>query len=293
MEKFSVLISVYHREKKEYLREALRSVFEQTIEPDEVVLVKDGALTAELDEVVDEFESKYKSLKVLSLPENVGLGMALNEGLKVCQYDLVARMDSDDISLPQRFELQLKAFAENPELSIVGGWISEFEDDPAEIVSERRPPETDEELKIFFRRRTPFNHPSVMFRRGSVVEAGGYRHFHLLEDYWLWGRMIKNGASLHNVQQTLVNMRGGVSMATRRGGWKYAKGEVCLMYRFYKMGVIRFVDMLRNIAVRFPVRIMPSAIRALIYSKLLRKKIEGDSGFRHKKASEKDIPPAL
>lgn len=270
MEKFSVLISVYHREKGEYLREALRSVFEQSVPPSEVVLVKDGILTDELDRVVEEFMKKYDILKVVTLPHNIGLGGALNEGMKKCSYELVARMDSDDICMPNRFEKQLAAFAEHGDITIVGGWISEFESNSQEIISYRKPPQTDRELKIFAKSKCPFNHVTVMFKKSAVQDAGGYQHLYLLEDYWLWIRMINNGALLHNVQRILVNVRGGTAMVARRGGYKYAKSEVRLQTNMLSMGMINILTYCKNVFIRFSVRVIPNTFRIFIYKKFLR-----------------------
>lgn len=203
-------MSVYAREREDYFREALRSVFEQTVPPSEVVLVKDGPLSAELDAVVDDFVMRYKNLRVVALIQNQGLGNALNVGLSVCTYNLVARMDSDDVSLPERFETQLRVFDEYPDVSVVGGWISEFDKDPENIVSYRKLPQTDRELKQICQLKNPLNHVTVMFSKKDVLNAGGYQHFHLFEDYWLWVRVIKNGGKLYNVQKVLVNVRGGL-----------------------------------------------------------------------------------
>lgn len=191
MEKFSVLMSVYAREQSAYLKEALRSVFEQTVPPSEVVLVKDGPLTTELEAVIASFAGRYKSLKIVALTQNMGLGNALNVGLSACTYRLVARMDSDDLSLPGRFEAQLRVFDEYPDVSVVGGWISEFDKDPKDIISYRKLPQTDRELKLICQLKNPLNHMTVMFSKKDVLNAGGYQHFYLFEDYWLWVRMIK------------------------------------------------------------------------------------------------------
>lgn len=186
-----MLMSVYAREQSAYLKEALRSVFEQTVPPSEVVLVKDGPLTTELEAVIASFAGRYKSLKIVALTQNMGLGNALNVGLSACTYRLVARMDSDDLSLPGRFEAQLRVFDEYPDVSVVGGWISEFDKDPKDIISYRKLPQTDRELKLICQLKNPLNHMTVMFSKKDVLNAGGYQHFYLFEDYWLWVRMIK------------------------------------------------------------------------------------------------------
>ena len=271
MEKFSVLMSVYAREKAEYLREAMDSIFNQTLQPSEVVLVKDGPLTDKLDQTIREFVIRCNSLKVVSLPQNVGLGAALNEGLKHCSYELVARMDSDDICVPNRFERQLECFQLHPEYDIVGGWIDEFSDNPNVPESVRYLPETHADIKKFFNSRSPMNHVTVMFRRTTVMNAGGYQPFYLLEDYWLWGRMIKNGARFYNIQSVLVHVRGGHAMAARRGGWKYAKSEIRLQREFLRMRLIGPFTFCKNLTIRTTVRMMPNKLRTFVYRKLLRK----------------------
>ncbi len=270
MEKFSVLMSVYAREQSAYLKEALHSVFEQTVPPSEVVLVKDGPLTTELETVIASFAEHYKYLKIVALAKNMGLGNALNVGLSACTYRLVARMDSDDLSLPERFEAQLRVFDQYPDVSVVGGWISEFDKDPKDIISYRKLPQTDRELKQICQLKNPLNHMTVMFRKIDVLNVGGYQHFYLFEDYWLWARMIKNGVKLYNVQDVLVNVRGGAAMAARRGGWKYAKSEIRFQRKILQMGLISLHIFLRNVCVRFSIRMIPTGLRSLIYEKVLR-----------------------
>ena len=168
MKEFSVLISVYAREQSDYLRSALHSVFEQTVPPTEVVLVEDGPLTTELEAVITDFCEKYNTLKIVRLAKNMGLGNALNIGLSACTYDLVARMDSDDLSLANRFEAQLKVFEENPEVSVVGGWISEFDNDPQSIISYRKLPQTDRELRRMCQLKNPLNHGSIKTKTDNL-----------------------------------------------------------------------------------------------------------------------------
>lgn len=270
MKKFSVLISVYACEQSEHLRAALHSVFKQTVLPAEVVLVEDGPLTPELDAVIFDISTRYDTMKIVKLAKNMGLGNALNVGLSVCTYDLVARMDSDDLSLPGRFEAQLRVFEKYPEVSVVGGWISEFDNDPQNIVSYRRLPQTDRELKQICQLKNPLNHMTVMFRKKDVLDAGGYQHFYLFEDYWLWVRMIKNGVKFYNVQEVLVNVRSGIAMARRRGGLKYAKSEIRFQRKIWQIGLISLPVFLRNVCVRFSIRMMPNTLRSLVYEKVLR-----------------------
>ena len=188
--KFSVLMSSYCKDKPEELSLALRSIWdEQTLKPDEIVIVKDGALTPELDAVIDGF-AQYAPVKTVPLPQNRGLGLALAEGITHCSYDLIARMDSDDISLPDRFEKQVAFMEENPEIAICGGMIREFIDSPDHFTGYRSLPFSDSDIRKFCKWRSPFNHMTVIYHKQAVLDAGNYQHFLSYEDYWLWARLL-------------------------------------------------------------------------------------------------------
>ena len=271
MKEFSVLISVYAREQSDYLRSALHSVFEQTVPPTEVVLVEDGPLTTELEAVITDFCEKYNTLKIVKLAKNMGLGNALNIGLSACTYDLVARMDSDDLSLPNRFEAQLKVFEENPEVSVVGGWISEFDNDPQSIISYRKLPQTDRELRRMCQLKNPLNHMTVMFSKKEVLDAGGYQHFYLFEDYYLWARMLLLGVEARNLPDTLLYMRAGTGMYKRRGGWKYVKSMLHFRLFLWKSGLSSFLDFVVCAGGQMMICLIPNRLRELFYKKFLRK----------------------
>lgn len=268
---FSVLLSLYIKEQPSHLIQCLDSLFSQTLLPTEIILVKDGPLTAELGAIVSDYAVRYPVLKVVALPQNQGLGRALNEGLKHCSYDIVARMDTDDISKPDRFEKQIAVFRKHPELDLVGAWIDEFEEDIHHVISTRKLPERHEDVMSYATRRNPVNHPVVMFRKSAVLAAGGYQHFPLFEDYFLWVRMLKNGAKFYNIQESLLYFRTSPNMFKRRGGWKYAMDEVRFQNVMRKMNMITWGRFLMNVAIRFPVRIMPNKLREVIYKKSLRK----------------------
>lgn len=269
--KFSVLLSLYYKESPVFLRQSLDSVFCQTLLPDEVVLVEDGPLTPELDAVVDEFKQKYPILKIVPLPVNVGLGKALNEGLKHCTNELVARMDTDDVCKPDRFERQIRVFEEHPEYDVVGAWIDEFDDDIANVKSVRKVRETADDIFEFGKSRNPMNHPVVMFKKIAVEAVGGYKHFYLLEDYYLWLRMLLNGSKFYNIQDSLLWMRASKDMFKRRGGLKYAVSEVKLFNYMLSQNYIGFMSWAKNVIIRFSTRVMPNKIREYIYTKILRK----------------------
>jgi len=267
---FSVLLSIYYKERPDFLRQSLDSLFSQTLLPTEVVLVKDGPLTKTLDIIIEEYSKRYLQLKIVSLSVNQGLGKALNEGLKYCSYDLVARMDTDDIAKPNRFEKQLDVFNNHPEIDIVSSWIDEFEGDTNHILSIRKLPEYHKEIYQFAKKRSPINHPAVIFRKSSVLAAGGYKHFPLFEDYYLWVRMLINGAKFYNIQESLLYFRSSSEMFKRRGGINYALIELKFERELLR---IKFIDksiFIKNILIRFISRLIPNKLRTIIYKHLLR-----------------------
>lgn len=199
------------------------------------------------------------------------MGNALNVGLAACTNDLVARMDSDDLSFPKRFEAQLQIFDKDPNVDVVGAWIDEFEKDTSNIVSTRKLPENHKDIFQYAKSRCPVNHPVVMFKKQSVLDAGGYQHFPLFEDYYLWVRMLLNGAKFYNIQESLLYFRCSPDMYKRRGGWKYAIDECRFQNTIQQMQFINPQTCLKNISIRFTTRILPNFLRTILYKKALRK----------------------
>ncbi len=270
-EKFSVLMSVYIKEKPEYARACFDSLLNQTILATEWVIVEDGPLTNELYALLEEYENKYPGLiKRVPLETNHGLGLALREGILHCSYDLVARMDTDDIAREDRFEKQLALFAENPELDICGSHIKEFVTSPEEITAIRKVPLTDAEIKRYQKRRDAFNHPTVMYKKSMVLKAGNYQHALLMEDTLLWVNMIINGAVCMNVDDYLVFMRAGKDMIDRRGGFSYYKKYKAGRKIIRKTGYISWWDYRFTLMVQFVVALVPNRARRFIFKKLLR-----------------------
>jgi glycosyltransferase involved in cell wall biosynthesis len=266
---FSVLMSIYFKEKPEYFDRAMQSIWdEQTVKPNEIILVQDGELTEDLYKVIANWQDKLQDvLKTIPLKENVGLGDALNEGIKHCSMDLIARMDTDDIAISRRFEKQLKIF-ENNSIDISSGWVSEFESDEKQIVSFRKLPENHDEIVEYAKRRSPLNHPAVMYKKSAVEKAGGYQKMMWFEDYYLWARMLLNGSKFHNIQEPLVNMRAGYGQLERRGGLKYAVAEFNFFKTLYSKKFFTLSLFLQNILIRFIARVLPKKILKLIYKKL-------------------------
>lgn len=267
---YSVLMSVYDKEQPEFLRASINSILAQTIPPAQIVVVCDGKLTEELYEVLHTFEEKNPSLfQLVQLAEQSGLGNALNEGMQHCSCEIIARMDSDDISRPDRMEKELSLIREK-HVDIVSGSVMEFETDPKETGKIRKLPKTQEEILRFARRRNPFNHPCVMYKKSAVLAAGGYQPFEGFEDYYLWLRMLKNGATGYNTEQVLLSMR-TKGMYKRRGGLQYA-GRI-LRFRGYmlKHGYCSLGDYLITVCGHVAVSLLPDGIRRLFYDKVLRK----------------------
>ena len=269
---FSVLLSIYHKEKADYFNRAMLSIWdEQVMKPNEIVLVQDGPLTTELEAIINSWKQKLKDvLIVVPLSKNVGLGDALNAGLKVCSNELIARMDTDDIAAADRFEKQLKIFEQNS-VDICSSWISEFDKDESEILSVRKVPEHHTEIIKFAKTRNAINHPAVMYKKSAVEKAGGYKKMMWFEDYYLWARMIMNGAKFYNIQESLVHMRAGYGQLERRGGFKYALEEVAFQKELLSIGFINKKQFIKNNAIRITARILPKSFLKSIY-KIIRTK---------------------
>lgn len=272
MERFSVLLSVYKNEKPEYMRACFESMLKQTIKADEWVVVEDGPLTPELYRLLDEYDESHPGLIVrVPLEKNRGLGLALREGMLHCSYDLIARMDTDDICREDRFEQQLKYMKDNPDIDVCGSHIKEFYDSIMDIRSERRVPLTDAEIKEYQKRRDGVNHVTVMFKKTAVLAAGNYQSCLLMEDTLLWINMILNGAKFGNIDDYLVFVRTGSDMFTRRGGLSYYKKYKSGRKRIYETGYISWWDYKYTLIVQFVVCIIPNGLRRLVFEKLLRR----------------------
>ncbi|MCI8728159.1 MAG: glycosyltransferase [Hungatella sp.] len=269
---YSVLMSVYAKENPEYLKLAIESMLNQTVPTNDFVLVCDGPLTPGLDAVIDTIYNQYPAIfQVVHLERNCGLGNALNTGLKICKNELVARMDSDDISLPYRCELQLREFKEKPELALCSGDIAEFISDMEDIKSIRSVPHSHREIVTFAKRRNPMNHMAVMFKKSAVRRAGGYIEISYVEDYYLWVRMLNKGFKASNIKQILVNARIGNGMHKRRGGFSYIKSIYTLQKKMMEMHFISPGEFIVNCFIRIGGSIIPTYFRKNIYERVLRK----------------------
>lgn len=275
MKEFSVITSVYKNDKPEFIRVALDSMFvEQTVKPEEIVLVQDGPVPYETSKLLLEYKDKYgDKLNIIKLDVNKGLGNALKLGVENAKYDIIARMDSDDICAPDRFEKQQTFLNEHPECDIVGGQITEFIDTPDNIVGKREVPCTNEEIFKYMRSRCALNHPTVMFKKESVLKAGNYQDWFWNEDYYMWVRMMEQGCVFANLPDVLVNMRSGLEQYGRRGGRKYFDSEIGIKKLMLEKGMITRKEYIIHYVERFIIQlILPNNVRGWVFRKFARKR---------------------
>jgi glycosyltransferase involved in cell wall biosynthesis len=268
---FSVLLTTYRGDEPQELDAALESTVNQTYPPEEIVLVEDGPLTDELRSVVDAHVSDHPDLfLVRQLPENKGRGTAAGIGLECCSYDLVGIMAADDINISDRYERQVKYLKDNPDIDVVGGYVEEFIENPDDPVATRKVPTEPSEVRRFALSRNPMTEVTVMFRKSSIMDVGGYRGVDRMEDYDLWVRLVVNGGALANIPEVLVKVRAGPDFSDRRGGVEYAREEIRQQLDFYEWGFISWYRALFNIITRVTLRVVPGSIRSLIYRKFAR-----------------------
>ena len=277
MENYSVLMLVYTGEDPACFQDAVQSMLDQTVVTDDFVIVCDGPLTKELDAVLDDYAARNPGLfQILRLPENVGVGLAANAGLAVCKNELIAKMDSDDLSVPDRCEKQLARFAANPELTILGGVIEEFDNRTGKVFSNRPVPADNEGIRRYARRRNPINNVTAMYKKSAALAAGGYRNRRRAEDYDLYLRMLINGCYAENLPETLVKVRVDSDTHRRRASWAAVKGCAGIWWNAWRAGFSSAVDLVVCIAGQVFLIGCPGCVQQVIYKKFLRKKITED-----------------
>lgn len=269
---FSVCMSVYKNDKPTDFLVAIRSIYRQTVIPNDIVLVVDGPVEDELKEVIALIQSEIEVINVIWLPTNHGHAIARQTGLIAAKNELVAIMDADDISVSNRFEKQLKAFEQQPDVTVVGGLIHEFINERKNVVGKRIVPEHDAEIKEYLKSRCPMNLVTVMMRKSHLVNVGGYIDWYCEEDYYLWIRLAMAGYKFYNIQENLVDVRVGEEMYQRRGGWRYFKSEASLQHYMWKHRVIGAGRYLYNVAIRFAIQVaMPNTLRGWVFRTFARK----------------------
>lgn len=271
MLKFSVCIAVYMGNEASHFREAVLSIYHQSTVPDEIVVVQDGPVSPAVEGVLAELQASISILRIVRLEQNVGHAIARQKGMEAARNEWIAIMDSDDIAVPNRFELQLKAIDQHPEVSVVGGLIREFVENPAVPVGMRLVPQLDAEIKEYMKARCPMNFVTVMMRKSHVQAVGGFIDWYCEEDYYLWVRLALAGYRFYNLQDNLVNVRVGEEMYQRRGGLRYFKSEERLQRYMRKKHLISPFRYLYNVAIRFAVQVaMPNKVRGWVFKMFAR-----------------------
>lgn len=269
---FTVLLSVYKSEKPQYLDQALQSIKDQSVIPNEILIIEDGKLPQTLLTILDKHELNTSiSFVRIKLRTNQGLGNALSIGVKKAKNNLIARMDTDDISVKDRFEAQLAEFQIDDSLVLVGGQIDEFNNNPQNIISHKWVPSKEKEIENFIKYRNPFNHPTVMFKKNIILKVGNYIEIKGFEDYFLWSRIIANKYKTANLDKVLVHMRVGDGMYSRRGGISYFYRYILLRCKLRKLSIVNTMEMVSGDLLMLMNIILPTKIRKFVYKNFLRK----------------------
>lgn len=264
---FSVIMPFYRGDQADHFDKAIQSLQEQTLIPDEVVLIQDGPVSWELENLVRDWQGRWSAINWVQLPKNLGLSGALNAGIEAAQHEWLARMDADDICRSDRFEKQLALIDSDPELAILGSWIEEFDEEMKESLAVRRLPETDPEIRSYARWRCPFNHMTVMYRKSILQDLGPYTNFGAVgDDYELWARFIMANHKTANIQENLVMARAGNSMfKNRRRGFKYLRNEIAEINALYALGLLKPWHYVFHVLVKSIVRLSPSWMVRIFY----------------------------
>ena len=273
--KFSVSMCVYGGDNPDFFDAAVNSIIDQSVPPNELVLAVDGPIPDSIEAVIQKYRNRLKNagigFSVIYLRQNRGHGEARRTSFEHCTYDLIALMDADDLSVHDRFEQQLKLFAQDASLSVAGGNIHEFIGDPSDCVGRRIVPQTDAEIKKYMQKRCPMNQVTVMFRKSDVAEVGGYVDWYCDEDYYLWVRLELAGKKFANVPSKLCDVRVGEDMYRRRGGGKYFRSEARLQGYMLRHGLIGPMRYLINVSERLILQVlMPNRVRGFVFQKLAR-----------------------
>lgn len=269
--KYSVCMSVYKNDDIVDFVTSVNSIYKQTIPPDEIILVIDGPIRINLQDTINELQRQIPILKVISLAQNMGHAIARQTCLNAAKNELCAVMDADDISISDRFEKQLKAFEEHPDVSVVGGLINEFMGNLKNVVGTRTVPEHDVDIKNYLKSRCPMNLVTVMLKKSDVMKVGGYQDWYCEEDYYLWIRLTLEGYKFYNIQENLVYVRVGEEMYQRRGGKRYFQSEAKLQKYMLDHEIISFPKYVYNVLVRWAVQVaMPNKVRGWVFQKLAR-----------------------
>ena len=275
MEKYSVLTTLYKNDNPAFLKQSIDSMLAQTVVTNDYVIVEDGPITKDLEKVLEEYCDNYAFFHIVKLEENGGLGVALRAGLQECKNELVARLDADDLSAPERCELQLKEFEKNPELAIVGSDMYEFDEDPEKIKDLKRMPATSDQIYQYGKRRNPFNHSSVMYKKSVIESVGSYSTMRRSQDIELWSKVIFSGYKCANINKPLIYFRtDGANRVRRKKKWSNVKSDLKIFKSNYQMGYAGIFDYLYVCLYQITFYLMPEKMANYLYMKLFRKSVK-------------------
>lgn len=269
---YSILMSVYGKDKPEYIECSIESMLSQTVRPEQFVIVLDGPVPEEVHKIIGKYTVNRELFTLVELSQNKGLGRALDAGLKECRNELIARMDADDISLPKRCEKELELFVQNEELALCGTNIEEFYDNPDNVHTIRRVPSDYEAIRKFIRRRQPFNHPTVMFKKSEVIRCGGYGELKRKQDYDLFSRMINMGCYALNVDECLLKFRADENNYIRRKSWSYVRSSIRVGMLNYKRKYCSLMDLIYIVCGQIILFLMPLKVMTVVSDRILRVK---------------------
>lgn len=269
MQNYSVLMSIYKSDNPEYLKQSIESMLCQTYKTDDFVIVCDGLLSDDLYQILETYKNK-NYIHIVQLDKNVGLGLALNEGLKICKNELVARMDADDISYPERCECELKEFEKDTNLKMVGTFIEEFSEDPNLVEGYKKTPCTQKEIYMYAKRRNPFNHPTVMYKKSYIVENGGYSNLRKGQDFELFNRLVGNHMCCKNINSYLLKFRRDKNANNRRKSWDSVKTNILIIKASFERGYSSLYDLIYTYVTQVALLLLPEKIVDVIYSKKYR-----------------------
>lgn len=270
LERYSVLMSVYAGEKPEFLKQSIESMLNQTYPTDDFVLVCDGELTDELDEVVKYYEENAECFRTLRFKDNVGTGKCANAGIATCKNEYIVKMDSDDISLPQRCEICMYLCTKHPRIDMLGTYIEEFDSEDGSYVATKKTPCGNRQIHEYAKRRNPFNNQTLVYKKSLAQRVGGYSGIKRCEDYEFVVKMLAEGAEGRNLNRVLVRYRITEGNYERRRNWANTRSFICVRWRIYRSGFSGFMDFVVPCAVQLMLFVLPKSLTGKIYKRFLR-----------------------
>lgn len=274
LEKYSVIMTLYSGDVAEYFKQSFASLLQQTLLPAEIIIALDGAIPDDLRAVCRAMQrASVVPVRLVQLPENRGHGAACNAAIKASRHELIGKLDADDIAFPDRFERQVAMFCRDGDLAVCSGYLAEFSRDITAITSQRRVPTEQSEIRAFMRRRSPFNHPAVMYKRSAVLAVGGYPEIRRAEDYCLWVKLLAGGYKGANIAAPLVYFRASDASYGRKKSWGNIVDSLRARWFGYRQGVSSLWDVVVVFVAHALLFVLPRRTVAGFYRVVLRRDV--------------------